>query len=98
MGGGAWAVPLATLISTMIGFLLDRHYAVKASGQLLKPNPWKYYEPTTARWLWRFGTKVLFNRVFESWLFRIDNVLVAYLFGSFYLGYYAQAFTIAMLP
>jgi O-antigen/teichoic acid export membrane protein len=42
--------------------------------------------------------KVLFNRVFESWLFRIDNVLVAYLFGSFYLGYYSQAFTIALLP
>ncbi len=36
--------------------------------------------------------------MFESWLFRIDNLAVAYFFGSFYLGYYAQAFTIALLP
>ena len=36
--------------------------------------------------------------MFESWLFKIDNILVAYLFGSFYLGYYAQAFSIALLP
>lgn len=97
-GGGAWAIPLATILSTLLGFALDRHYAKQAGGELIRKTPWKYYDSGTARWLWRFGTKVLFNRVFESWLFRIDNLLVAYLFGSFYLGYYAQAFTIAMLP
>jgi O-antigen/teichoic acid export membrane protein len=72
---------------------------VKRSGlATLQKHPWKYYDRGTARWLWKFGTKVLFNRVFESWLFRIDNLAVAYFFGSFYLGYYAQAFTIALLP
>jgi O-antigen/teichoic acid export membrane protein len=97
-GGGAWAIPVATILSTLIGFVLDRHYAKQAGGELIRKNPWQYYDRGTARWLWRFGTKVLFNRVFESWLFRIDNLAVAFLFGSFYLGYYAQAFTIAMLP
>jgi len=97
-GGGAWAIPLATIVSTAVSYILDRHYVRRAGLATLKPKPWKYYDTGTARWLWRFGVKVLFNRVFESWLFRIDNVLVAYLFGSFFLGYYAQAFTIALLP
>ncbi|GEM_PF-2286268 len=97
-GGGAWAIPLATILSTFIGYLLDKYYVKKSGLETLKRHPWKYYNRSTARWLWRFGTKVLFNRVFESWLFKIDNVLVAFLFGSFYLGYYAQAFTIALLP
>ena len=98
MGGGAWAIPLATILSTTIGYRLDRHYVKKSGLATLLKKPWKYYDRGTARWLWKFGTKVLFNRVFESWLFRIDNLAVAYLFGSFYLGYYAQAFTIALLP
>ncbi len=98
MGGGAWAIPLATILSTVVGYRLDRHYVKKSGLATLKKHPWKYYDKGTARWLWKFGTKVLFNRVFESWLFRIDNLAVAYLFGSFYLGYYAQAFTIALLP
>ncbi len=98
MGGGAWAIPLATIISTVFGYRLDRHYVKKSGLATLKKQPWKYYDRGTARWLWKFGTKVLFNRVFESWLFRIDNLAVAYFFGSFYLGYYAQAFTIALLP
>ena len=97
-GGGVWAIPLATVLSTVIGFLLDRHYVVKSGLITLKKQPWKYYDRGTARWLWRFGTKVLFNRVFESWLFKIDNVLVAFLFGAYYLGDYAQAFAIALLP
>ncbi len=97
-GGGVWAIPLATVLSTILGYVLDRFYVIHSGLIALKPHPWKYYDAGTARWLWRFGTKVLFNRVFESWLFRIDNLLVAYLFGSFFLGYYAQAFTIAMLP
>ncbi len=98
MGGGAWAIPLATILSTIFGYRLDRHYVKKSGLATLQKHPWKYYDKGTARWLWKFGTKVLFNRVFESWLFKIDNVLVAFLFGSFYLGYYAQAFTIALLP
>ncbi len=98
MGGGAWAIPLATILSTTFGYRLDRHYVKKSGLTTLRKQPWKYYDPGTARWLWKFGTKVLFNRVFESWLFKIDNLAVAYLFGSFYLGYYAQAFTIALLP
>jgi O-antigen/teichoic acid export membrane protein len=98
LGGGAWAIPLATVVSTIVGYILDRHYVRKAGLPTLRKQPWKYYDKGTARWLWKFGTKVLFNRVFESWLFRIDNVLVAFLFGSFYLGYYAQAFSIALLP
>jgi O-antigen/teichoic acid export membrane protein len=98
MGGGAWAIPLATILSTTFGYRLDRYYVKKSGLATLKKQPWKYYDRGTARWLWRFGTKVLFNRVFESWLFKIDNLAVAFLFGSFYLGYYAQAFTIALLP
>lgn len=98
MGGGAWAIPIATILSTFIGYRLDRHYVKKSGLEMLKKNPWKYYDKGTARWLWKFGTQVLFNRVFESWLFKIDNVSIAFLFGSFYLGYYAQAFTIALLP
>jgi O-antigen/teichoic acid export membrane protein len=98
MGGGAWAIPLATILSTIFGYRLDRHYVKQSGLATLRKHPWKYYDRGTARWLWKFGTKVLFNRVFESWLFKIDNVLVAFLFGSFYLGYYAQAFTIALLP
>ena len=98
LGGGAWAIPLATIVSTVTGYILDRHYVREAGLPTLRKQPWKYYDKGTARWLWKFGTKVLFNRVFESWLFRIDNVLVAFLFGSFYLGYYAQAFSIALLP
>ncbi len=98
MGGGAWAIPLATILSTTVGYRLDRYYVKKSGLATLKKQPWKYYDRGTARWLWRFGTKVLFNRVFESWLFKIDNLAVAFLFGSFYLGYYAQAFTIALLP
>jgi O-antigen/teichoic acid export membrane protein len=98
MGGGAWAIPLATILSTLFGYTLDRHYVKKSGLATLRKHPWKYYDRSTARWLWKFGTKVLFNRVFESWLFKIDNVLVAFLFGSFYLGYYAQAFSIALLP
>ena len=98
LGGGAWAIPLATILSTILGYVLDRHYVKRSGLTTLRKHPWKYYDKGTARWLWRFGTKVLFNRVFESWLFKVDNVLVAYLFGSFYLGYYAQAFSIALLP
>lgn len=98
LGGGAWAIPLATIVSTLLGYGLDRFYAIKSGLGTIKKHPWKYYDRGTTRWLWRFGTKVLFNRVFESWLFKVDNVLVAYLFGSFYLGYYAQAFSIALLP
>ena len=98
LGGGAWAIPIATILSTVIAYTLDRHYVRKSGLPTLRKHPWKYYDRGTARWLWKFGTKVLFNRVFESWLFKIDNVLVAYLFGSFYLGYYAQAFSIALLP
>lgn len=98
MGGGAWAIPLATILSTYFGYALDRHYVKKSGLATLRKHPLKYYDRGTTRWLWRFGTKVLFNRVFESWLFKIDNVLVAFLFGSFYLGYYTQAFTIALLP
>ncbi|HET6401931.1 MAG TPA: oligosaccharide flippase family protein [Candidatus Kapabacteria bacterium] len=98
LGGGAWAIPIATILSTVIGYMLDRHYVHKSGLPILRKHPWKYYDRGTTRWLWKFGTKVLFNRVFESWLFKIDNVLVAYLFGSFYLGYYAQAFSIALLP
>ncbi len=98
MGGGAWAIPIATVLSTIVGLVLDRHFVRKSGLGTLRKHPWKYYDRGTARWLWRFGTKVLFNRVFESWLFKVDNVLVAYLFGSFYLGYYAQAFSIALLP
>ena len=98
LGGGAWAIPIATILSTVIGYLLDRHYVHTSGLPTLRKHPWKYYDRGTARWLWKFGTKVLFNRVFESWLFKVDNVLVAYLFGSFYLGYYAQAFSIALLP
>lgn len=98
MGGGAWAIPLATVLSTVLGLALDRHFVKRSGLATLRRQPWKYYDRGTARWLWRFGTKVLFNRVFESWLFKVDNVLVAYLFGSFYLGYYAQAFSIALLP
>jgi O-antigen/teichoic acid export membrane protein len=98
LGGGAWAIPIATIVSTMVGYALDKHYVRKSGLATVQKHPWKYYDKSTARWLWRFGTKVLFNRVFESWLFKIDNVLVAFLFGSFYLGYYAQAFSIALLP
>ena len=98
LGGGAWAIPVATILSTLIGYVLDRHYVMKEGLVAIKKHPWKYYDKGTARWLWKFGIKVLFNRVFESWLFRVDNVLVLYLFGSFYLGYYAQAFSIALLP
>ncbi len=97
-GGGVWAIPLATVLSTLVGFILDRHFVAKSGLITLEKQPWKYYDRGTARWLWKFGTKVLFNRVFESWLFKIDNVLVAFLFGSFYLGIYAQAFAIALLP
>ncbi|HEY3875810.1 MAG TPA: oligosaccharide flippase family protein [Candidatus Kapabacteria bacterium] len=98
LGGGAWAIPIATIISSFIGYRLDRHYVKKSGLEMLKKNPWQYYDKSTAKWLWKFGTQVLFNRVFESWLFKIDNVSIAFLFGSFYLGYYAQAFTIALLP
>jgi O-antigen/teichoic acid export membrane protein len=98
VGGGAWAIPIATILSTGIGYSLDRHYVRHEGLVTIRRHPWKYYDRGTAVWLWKFGTKVLFNRVFESWLFRVDNVLVLYLFGSFYLGYYAQAFSIALLP
>ncbi len=97
-GGGVWAIPLATVLSTLIGYTLDRFYVRRSGLATVRRRPWSYYDRSTARWLWKFGTKVLFNRVFESWLFKIDNVLVAFLFGSFYLGYYAQAFSIALLP
>lgn len=97
-GGGAWAIPLATIVSTAIGFALDQRYVRESGLHAFHPKPWKYYDPKTARWLWRFGTKVFFNRLFESWLFRIDNMWVVLLFGPFYLGYYAQAFSIALLP
>jgi O-antigen/teichoic acid export membrane protein len=97
-GGGAWAIPLATVLSTALGFLLDQKYVREARLHAFHTRPWRYYNAKTARWLWRFGTRVFFNRLFESWLFRIDNMWVVYLFGPLYLGYYSQAFSIALLP
>jgi O-antigen/teichoic acid export membrane protein len=97
-GGGAWAIPLATILSTAIGYGLDQKYVREAKLHAFHAKPWRYYDSKTARWLWRFGTRVFFNRLFESWLFRIDNMWVVFLFGPFYLGYYTQAFSIAMLP
>jgi teichuronic acid exporter len=97
-GHGAWSIPVATLLSAMLSFVFDRHYSKVAGAHFLRPQWWKDYRPATAKWLMRFGTNVFFNRLFESWLFRVDNMLVLAFLGTATLGIYAQAFAIAQMP
>jgi len=97
-GYGVWSIPVATLLSSILSFFFDRHYARLAGVHHLKPMAWKYYRPATAKWLMRFGTNVFFNRLFESWLFRVDNMLVLAFLGTAMLGIYSQAFAIAQMP
>lgn len=97
-GVGAWSIPIATLLSTIVSAAAHRHYVQKAGLDDFAENSWKHYRPKTAKWLWRFGTRVLFNRLFEAWLFQVDNILVLSFWGATILGYYGQAFTIAQMP
>jgi O-antigen/teichoic acid export membrane protein len=97
-GGHAWSIPLATLISTLVSLAFHRYYALKSGLHAFDRSPWDCYNKKTMKWLWSFGFKVMLNRLYETWLFRIDNLLVAALFGTVMLGYYSQAFTIAQMP
>ncbi len=97
-GHGVWSIPIATLLSAIISFVFDRHFSKRAGIHHLKPSWWKHYQPATAKWLMRFGTNVFFNRLFESWLFRVDNMLVLAFLGTAMLGIYSQAFAIAQMP
>jgi O-antigen/teichoic acid export membrane protein len=49
------------------------------------------------KWLWAFGGAVMLNRLTESWLYRIDNLLVFKLMNYAMLGFYSQAFMIAQM-
>ena len=98
LGYGPWCIPVATLLTAFISLAFDRHFVRKAGIHTMHAKPWHYWRPKTVKWLWKFGTHVLFNRLFESWLFRIDNILVLTFLGSSMLGLYSQAFAIAQMP
>lgn len=94
-GSHAFSIPVATLASTLVSAWLHRRATGGSSP--IAGRPWRYYDRATAKWLWSFGAKVMGNRLFESWLFRIDNLLVFYLMNYAMLGFYSQAFMIAQM-
>lgn len=95
-GSHAYSIPIATLVSSIVSMLMHRYY-IELSQNAVKPKPWRYFNRETVRWLWSFGAKVMGNRLFESWLFRVDNLLVFSLMSYTMLGYYSQAFMIAQM-
>jgi O-antigen/teichoic acid export membrane protein len=97
-GFGAWSIPVATLVAALFSYGMNSYFVRKQGMHAFHARPWKYFRPKTVQWLWRFGLRVLLNRLFESWLFKIDNMLVLWLLGSGMLGYYSQAFAIAQMP
>jgi len=97
-GWPVWSIPVATLLSAIVSASINRVSTKRFKLHLLRAKPWQHYNARTTRWLLRFGTNVFFNRLFESWLFRVDNMLVLAFLGTATLGVYAQAFAIAQLP
>jgi teichuronic acid exporter len=92
-----YAIPVATIISTAISMLLHRHYLRSNKIAIMAEKPLRLYNRDTMKWLWLFGGQVMLNRLFESWLYRVDNLLVFKLMNYAMLGFYSQAFMIAQM-
>ncbi|HET6512123.1 MAG TPA: oligosaccharide flippase family protein [Candidatus Kapabacteria bacterium] len=96
-GFTSYSIPVATLLSSFISLYLHRAYLRKRQGPVVDSKPWQLYDKATMKWLWAFGGAVMLNRLFESWLYRIDNLIVFKLMNYAALGFYSQAFMIAQM-
>lgn len=96
-GWTLYSIPVATALSTVLSTYLHRHYLKKNSIRIMEEKPLQYYDKGTIKWLWLFGGQVMLNRLFESWLYRVDNLLVFKLMNYAMLGFYSQAFMIAQM-
>ncbi len=92
-----YSLPAATLLSAFLSLYLHRRYLRSRKLKVVEKKPWQYYDKGTMKWLWSFGGAVMLNRLFESWLYRIDNLLVFMLMNYAMLGFYSQAFMIAQM-
>jgi teichuronic acid exporter len=92
-----YSIPAATLLSSFLSLYLHRRYLHSRKLTVVEKKPWQYYDKSTIKWLWAFGGAVMLNRLFESWLYRIDNLLVFKLMNYAMLGFYSQAFMIAQM-
>lgn len=92
-----YSIPAATLLSSFVSLYLHRSYLISRKLVVVEKKPWQYYDQSTMKWLWAFGGAVMLNRLFESWLYRIDNLLVFKLMNYTMLGFYSQAFMIAQM-
>lgn len=96
-GASYYSIPVATLLSAFLSLYLHRSYLNSRNAVVVESRPWKFYDRDTMKWLWAFGGAVMLNRLFESWLYRIDNLLVFKLMNYAMLGFYSQAFMIAQM-
>jgi PST family polysaccharide transporter len=92
-----YSIPVATLLSSFISLSLHRSYLRSKGIAIVDKKPLSFYDKSTMKWLWAFGGAVMLNRLFESWLYRIDNLLVFKLMNYAMLGFYSQAFMIAQM-
>jgi teichuronic acid exporter len=92
-----YSIPVATLLSSFLSLALHRSYLRSQGIAIVEKKPLRFYDKSTMKWLWGFGGAVMLNRLFESWLYRIDNLLVFKLMNYAMLGFYSQAFMIAQM-
>jgi len=57
----------------------------------------KVFNKRAARWIWDFGWKQMFSQISEAITGRYDNLVIGTCIGDMQLGYYSQAYRLALL-
>jgi O-antigen/teichoic acid export membrane protein len=89
LGMGPWAL-LVRQGSSLIIFWIGMEFTC---GYRLH----RIYNRKAARWIWDFGWKKMFLQINEVIYGRFDNLMVGNFLGNTELGYYGQAFRLAIL-
>jgi len=88
-GWGVWSLAAKDVIGTMIT-LLGMIWAAKY-------RPIFAFDRTDFLWILSFGWRMMVSRISEVLFGRVDNLVVGTFLGTVSLGYYSQAYRLALL-